>query len=688
MSSHYEAGLFEGMVFYVHSEGRTYEGSGKLLLRIKEEIMTNGGDIEYSPENPSVTHILVPPDKEIKARDSDKSSLVNLHSTRFHKFCKYDLYTSSANSQAEINPREYLEPEDEEYFMERENERQELSLSGEWDVPKLLEHFGQCISASTYEEIRGAEKPVLRYGWVRKCVEYSRVLQEQDDDWGGQILRGRVLETFKGRIPRYNAENQPLMIQDTEMSGRKISQEHLEFAKNMNSGSRPSISQQAPGPSKCYQPRDQSQSHGHASKSYVNRWNHLAKHTYPPVKNARHLEPDIGSTTSPSEASLSSVAFKVLSPGQSTSFLNEPQLGKPGSPSHANQQDGQKPPDSPLTPLSLQHSPPLAQAHRSLSSIPTLAPDPRKPVKAVKVASEGRARPTAPSSSRPSGDKLFVHDNIPLTFAVYGGNYTMEYCIKAGGGCILPPDRAQYLILPRPHDQSDPKPDLTIEEKQVMNEVAQRGGRQRVVSSLWIDRCLKKQRLSAYQRYIIARAPVVPKSIPSLQETKNVGGSHVAETASDETDGGANGTVTSPGSCETNARTGEKRMRDFTPPMSPIRKRRKVEENETARSTDDHHEDMTEHSHTGSDPADSEPRTPVRQPVRVDEIEEGISLLAEGLREWDMKVASRTRFLLEFERKHNYQDWFEFFKKHETKVLSRFREMGYTYLHEGRKKGC
>ncbi|WWC95074.1 hypothetical protein V866_001926 [Kwoniella sp. B9012] len=189
-------GLFDDMVFYLHEYKGNYKGQGNNMFMVKQEISTNGGRTTHSPTDPNLTHILVPPDRESRSRDEDQSSILNLR---------------------EIQNQTY----------NHAKTKEEVAV---WDIPNLVLFFGQHLNEDG-EIIKEPEVPVLRMGWVLRCVWRGRVLCEEDGDWDGQYLRARIFPDFQYR-PRVDIRP----IQAIQMGGEGVTNAHLDFARQMSSG--------------------------------------------------------------------------------------------------------------------------------------------------------------------------------------------------------------------------------------------------------------------------------------------------------------------------------------------------------------------------------------------------------------------------------------------------------------------
>ncbi|WWC92005.1 uncharacterized protein L201_006959 [Kwoniella dendrophila CBS 6074] len=241
------------MVFYVHDAKTNYMGEGRLEMVAKDGILENGGSIINSPSDDKVTHILVPPDKEYKRIDSNYSSIVNIFDDSLKT-----VYHHISNDQ--------------------------LTLIKDWNIPKLVVYFDQHLDRnnevieerfnqsvirkldnvdSSTSTVKGEEgiarneyrqriiKPILRFDWILECLEVGELLGEERD-WAGHLIRGRVISPSNPYL------SNPMAIQPIEMGGQGKSQEHLDFARSLSSGSAmrshppiPTLS----GSSKAYQPR-------------------------------------------------------------------------------------------------------------------------------------------------------------------------------------------------------------------------------------------------------------------------------------------------------------------------------------------------------------------------------------------------------------------------------------------------
>ncbi|WWC64891.1 uncharacterized protein I303_107505 [Kwoniella dejecticola CBS 10117] len=213
-------GLFDGMVFYLHMTGKDYQGDGQMQTGVRRGILNEDGKYTYRPSD-NFTHILVPPDKELKGRDRDQCSLVYLNARTFYKNHPAPLLPQeeeeeeeedSAKSeesnlqpgnklvskeQAAINvdtkpksetrttPSLKLKPRSkphqsmleaglekiDEYYCGFDNfptPKFDLvhAIQKDWDIPRLVESYSECLDEDD-KVIKALSKPVLRFYWIR-----------------------------------------------------------------------------------------------------------------------------------------------------------------------------------------------------------------------------------------------------------------------------------------------------------------------------------------------------------------------------------------------------------------------------------------------------------------------------------------------------------------------------------------
>ncbi|WWC72299.1 uncharacterized protein I206_106261 [Kwoniella pini CBS 10737] len=885
-------GLFDDMVFYIHITGDDYKGQGKLQEQIHEEILNRGGRITYKPSNESITHILVPPDKELKERNWDYCSLVKLYTKKFHKIKNQknqvknqtlnieEIKTQSSIScqgQKIENQNNLLSKEFQlilNGFYEnlegslKENLKEILQFDQkliekeqiDWDIPRLIETYSECLNEKN-EIIQIMIKPVLRFHWILRCIEVNSILQGGNDEkaWGGQLLRGHVLNTPRSKIPRLSNFIQGPPIQDIPMSGQSRSQAHLDFARSMNSGNSHNSSytamispktgsqaQTTPRPvNTSYQPRPKFEMT--SSTEYVYKRPTWAPDYNPqPKPPSRPLGPDYSTqkisslnTSAPikpssgkSEVSIDDL-FGDASPKPSSDTLtlrsNEIPIEKvqrvTSSPTLVIEKpvnsDSSNHMDLPPTPSSSQDSVLQDNTPDVKPSIPnnTHKPiDPRKSRKRVimspvdegdtdqtptkshagqnsgqsdiersvhqqdrtvanavmfspeVVSKDAPCNPKAntphremtshrndfkrpkierspiqdkfirtealavsdqamlPPSTVPAGpdrvqshiiqrvdtSNLFKIQGIPMTFWVYGDNFTVEFCIKSGGGIVFPnADIAQILIIPRMNSTTNAI--LTKDEDEILTQIEARGSWQKVLSSRWIEDCLKNSQFLGYDEYEITKIPVSANTvIPDLaiiapwglsyidtQEImiakepviKNLAMEEQAESDDESVICIGESRKSSPQEIKPKITQAFARKKPSSPYMSKEVNNQQTERVQVIPSSSNKNAEKRKRTKS----IDIEPSKKKQKDTRpafiskskiqglrnsqstTEEVDENIILLVRNMRKWIPQECSRTCFLNEFKHKYNHKDWVSFFKRHRSRILIKFKEMGYIY---------
>ncbi|WVW86473.1 hypothetical protein I302_108521 [Kwoniella bestiolae CBS 10118] len=734
-------GLFDDMVFYMHDFKRNYLGERWRELQVRQDILTNGGQIVSSPTDPSVTHILVPPDKEARNQDHGHSSILNLK----------EILNESYNTKT----------------------KEEVRV---WDIPTLVLIFGEHLSENM-EVIKQAEKPILRFWWIERCVRARKVLGQEEGDWGGQYIRARIFPD----ISRYIPDNRP--IQAIDMGGQGVSKAHLDFARNMSSGGTSSVGHSARVTS-AYQPRPpidgRSQSdydmrddaippkswarntptgpRAGSSTSYHDQqdkaampksWNALAGALTTNKAHPRLSEPlkllsgssEEQSLTEPFESgrliirddsplATAEVAI-TMTPISSTESSHQVKIKEVSLKKRDyNTNGGQSLPSDPRpsakrrklqTPIEEQPIPPVMQTEGTSSTklprskrdaatspavpaVSQISPGPlrsprtqdqRKSSPSVKRSqSSSSSKSVTPSASatvatKPDIGRIFVTNGRPMTFSVHQGSFATEFCIKSGGGMILPVEYASTIIFIRNTTQSQ---HCTEEEEDILDGIELRGNWQVALSSRWVEDCLKYQSLIPEEDYKITKVPQNPNlgSMTHEQDQEQAHGAiDEAEDNDDDDDGESvifvsdNKPALATRPVEGIARThGIKKpgMRTMRRPESSGQKARTTPwVARQRRSTPEASSSIAGTKSTNHLPYQPRVTPPKSAEAQNQEIDDLVTLLVEEMKEWNPRKTPRTKFLTALSKKHPDRGWLNFFNRHRSKVGLRFRELGYTY---------
>ncbi|KAK6909210.1 hypothetical protein I203_103227 [Kwoniella mangroviensis CBS 8507] len=791
-------GLLDDMVFYMHEYMGNYMGQGRHRFEVKREILAKGGQIVYSPTDPSVTHILVPPDREARQRSEDSSSILNLR----------EIQNQTYNTKT----------------------KEEVAF---WDIPKLVLFFGQHLNEDG-EIIKDAEVPVLRMGWILRCVKKRRILVHEDGDWDGQFLRARIFPDFHAK-PRPDARP----IQAIEMGGQGVSREHLDFARQMSSGGSMTYNARPINPSaptSAYQPRrhlvkDEIRDQAYPPKDWtrtipmgakVNRWSALtnAQETSKKPQSPVHVFPK-ADQLSVSVSAESVIDTQKLSSRQNcvgTAVINEHQspvvnsLKKSSSQSSSPQHTcGPEPKRSeaninethvPMTPISsfgpISHDQPdqTQQPNRKRESpldMPPLALDPRQHLKRRKIqdlaetkVTEDERPPTPPlpeemqtilpivhqaksklpsppetspniqvtgaspvgtrakqimdnsqsvnsrsgaksksvtpsSSSRitqaspaipRSTSKIFFANGRPMTFNVHQGNFATQFLIQSGGGVIMPIEHASTIIF----DRKSSKQPCTAEEEDVLDGVELRGEWQVVVSSKWIEDCLRNGKQIEDPNYRITK---VPQSVAIPEDYTEHEGRPDHDTMdvdynSDEEESVICLSENRPALAvrpriEPAKREERKPVVDShllprmqNPSAGPSLRSTAIQTCKADRSRSSSHNQrhnnhlVKSHKISGgttglkgikileerkerSSNTSKGVRKVTGSKSSVQGIDQSVNILVEEMRCWNPKNCRRTKFLNELTKKRPERHWRKFFDRHRSKILSRFDQLGYIY---------
>ncbi|WVQ66790.1 uncharacterized protein L199_004981 [Kwoniella botswanensis] len=709
-------GLFDDMVFYLHEYRGNYRGQGRDMFMVKQEILTNGGRTTHSPTDPNLTHILVPPDRESRSRDADQSSILNL------KEIQNQTYNTKTKEEVAV-----------------------------WDIPKLVLFFGQHLNEDG-EIIKDAEVPVLRMGWILRCAKKRRILVDGDGDWDGQYLRARIFPDFQAR-PRPDARP----IQAIEMGGQGVSNEHLDFARQMSSGgpmtynARPIIPS---APILAYQPRrhlikDEIRDQAYPPKDWtrtiamgakVNRWSALTNrqeiskqpqspvHVLPkadqlsvslsaesvihtqevssrqnyigtavirdhqsPVVNS--LKKSSSQTPSPqhtsgpqSESSEGNInqTYVPMTPISSVESVSNDQPDQTHQPDKKRERPLDKPhlaldprqhlkrrkvQDLAVTEVTEDERPPtpplpeemqtiLAHAHQTrskLSSLPEISQNIQMaaavPVgtgaKQIMDSSQSatsrpayRFKSIIPSSSSRitqaifprDTSKIFFANGRSMTFYVHQGDSATNLLIQHGGGRIVPIEYASTIIF----DRMSSKELCTTEEEDILDGVELRGEWQVVVSSKWIEDCLRKGKQIEDSNYRITK---VPQTVAIPEDHMENEGKQIDDTMDVDYNSDDEESVI----C----------LSENKPALAERKKRSSVSS-------------KGEEKVTGSKSS-------------AQGIDQLVNILVEEMRYWNPKNCRRTKFLNELTKKLPERHWRKFFDSHRSKILLRFDQLGYVY---------
>ncbi|WRT69940.1 uncharacterized protein IL334_006931 [Kwoniella shivajii] len=721
-------GLFDGMVFYVHEYKRDYRGEGYREKQAVCDIIINGGDIVSSPTDPTVTHILVPPDKESKNRDFNENSIININinTTPFRTLTRYKdyIYWNTSNQD---QMQDQSENENEKQKQKQEFRLKMLgcvnSTKDGWDVPNLVLFFSENINSNYNPNAEGCQedmifqkviKPVLRFSWIGKCMKEGEILNE-DYDWAGQILRGRILpENCHASLHKIRS----IAIQAIEMSGKNLSREHRNFAKSIATGSSTSLPpgfqfRSAPTgtadwalpPSwNAYNPPSHFTSNNQIPSpvlSRPNRWSNLNKSL---TLRSRSAVPD---EPTPEVIVIEDLPQTVNIPMTPVSNRDSVEI-EPIMTQHAIALDPRKKvyPTATITHETGTNVPMIQRLSHTPPAIPSPSPSPpsQSNVSADSTSSRGSSSNfnRANQSSVEPG-KLFVTGGKPMTFFVHGDNFATEFCIKSGGGLIFPIDYAHYIIINRQYHKAQ----LTTEEQSCVDKLNLQAF-QTVLSSKWVEESMKDGSLADEDSYKISHEVRIDDDTSQAEHGDNRqidhNGLQIEDTVrDDDVDDDdsvvfvsdytpvlallpvslAQSSLPSPkpsvtSISDTREPNGRKRkMNSHTVTSSNVHARRVCSD-----PTSDFSRSNELSAQSSTTPATNQLNIRSKSEQRANaikkakEVDDLLALLVSELRLWDPKNCTRAKFLRTLRHKHTQRDWAKFFTRHESKLRRKFRDLG------------
>ncbi|WWD03846.1 hypothetical protein V865_001902 [Kwoniella europaea PYCC6329] len=102
--------------------------------------------------------------------------------------------------------------------------------------------------------------------------------------------------------------------------------------------------------------------------------------------------------------------------------------------------------------------------------------------------------------------KIFSNGR-PMTFYVHQCGFATEFCIKSGGGVIHPIEYASTIIFQRSAANRSQREKCTAEEEDILDGVELRGDWQVVISSRWVEDCLRQGVRIPDDDYKITKVP-------------------------------------------------------------------------------------------------------------------------------------------------------------------------------------